>query len=97
MEFCEKCGAMLMSATCGKCGAKKKGEVSLEMKEVCEKNDKGVVVCGDEQSVNPTTDWDCHKCGSKKAEFWLRQMRSGDEPESQFFKCVKCGHTVRVG
>ena len=42
------------------------------------------------------TDWDCHACGSKKAEFWIRQMRSGDEPESRFYKCVKCGKTCRV-
>lgn len=98
MEFCEKCGAMLLSSTCEKCGIKKKGKVSLETKEICERNDKGVIVCGKEKvSVNPVTDWDCHKCGSKKAEFWIRQMRAGDEPESQFFKCVKCGHTVRVG
>jgi DNA-directed RNA polymerase subunit M len=98
MEFCDECGSMLMSSTCGKCGHKRGGKVELEIKEVCERDDRGVVVCGEKsESVNPVTDWDCHACGGKKAEFWLRQMRSGDEPESQFFKCVKCGKTVRVG
>jgi DNA-directed RNA polymerase subunit M/transcription elongation factor TFIIS len=100
MEFCPKCGAILVMKTkrvgCPKCDYVAKGKVCMEMKEeVCFEG--GVaVISTKEASVNPVTDWDCHNCGSKKAEFWIRQMRSGDEPESKFYKCVKCGKTCRV-
>ena len=102
MEFCPKCGSILMMKTkrvgCPKCDYVAKGKVDMEMKEEVENDDVGVrVATGKEESINPITDWDCHACGSKKAEFWIRQMRSGDEPESQFYKCIKCGKVVRVG
>ena len=101
MEFCPKCGSILMMKTkrvgCPKCDYVAKGKVNMEMKEEVENDDVGVrVATGKDVGVNPVTDWDCHACGSKKAEFWIRQMRSGDEPESRFYKCVKCGKTVRV-
>lgn len=50
----------------------------------------------DEGEVHPITDFVCKKCKHKKSYFWIRQMRSGDEPESKFYKCVKCKNTVRV-
>ncbi|MEK6946569.1 MAG: transcription factor S, partial [Nanoarchaeota archaeon] len=31
----------------------------------------------------------------KTAYFWLVQTRAGDEPETKFLKCEKCGHTWR--
>lgn len=100
MEFCPKCGAILMmkngSAVCPKCDYVAKGKIDMEIKEKINEKNVVRVVSGKEANVNPITDWDCHACGSKKAEFWIRQMRSGDEPESKFYKCVKCGKTYRV-
>ena len=43
----------------------------------------------------PLTDTTCPKCGHKKAYYWLVQTRAGDEAETRFFKCEKCGHTWR--
>ena len=102
MEFCPKCGSILVMRTkrvgCPKCDYVAKGKVDMEMKEeVDEKVVVRVVTNEKDGNVNSVTDWNCPKCGCKKAEFWLRQMRAGDEPESQFYKCVKCGKTVRVG
>jgi len=100
MEFCPKCGSILVMKTkrvgCPKCDYVAKGKVDMEMKEDVSFEGGVTVACGKETSVNPVTDWNCHACGSKKAEFWIRQMRSGDEPESKFYKCVKCGKTCRV-
>ncbi len=100
MEFCPKCGALLImkktKAGCPRCSYTAKGKVDMEIKEeVCERVPVAVV---DEKksNVNPITDWDCRKCGGKRAYFWIRQMRSGDEAESKFYQCVKCGNTVRV-
>jgi DNA-directed RNA polymerase subunit M len=82
---------------CPKCDYVAKGSVCMEMKEEVENDSVGIrMATGKEDNVNPITDWNCHACGSKKAEFWIRQMRSGDEPESKFYKCIKCSKTCRV-
>lgn len=39
----------------------------------------------------------CPKCHGKRAYFQMMQTRSADEPMSQFFKCVTCGHFWREG
>ena len=101
MEFCPKCGAILMmkktKAGCPRCNYVAKGKINMEIKE--EVRERVIVAVVDEKEegeVYPVTDFDCRKCGHKKSYFWIRQMRSGDEPESKFYKCVKCDHTVRV-
>ena len=48
-----------------------------------------------EDSTLPTCDFDCPKCDSKKAYYWIIQTRASDEPETKFTKCVKCSHTER--
>ncbi|KAJ2768566.1 DNA-directed RNA polymerase I core subunit rpa12 [Coemansia nantahalensis] len=34
----------------------------------------------------------CQKCGAEEMEFHTMQMRSADEGQTVFYKCVKCGH-----
>ncbi len=83
-------------AGCPRCNYVAKGKVDMEMKEkVCAAVPVAVVNEKD-SNVNPITDWVCKKCKSKRAYFWIRQMRAGDEAESKFYQCVKCGDTVRV-
>ena len=100
MEFCDKCGAIMMatgaSSSCARCGHKKKGRIDMEIKEEITGHKEIAVIDKKKESVNPVTDYTCKKCGNKKAEFWLQQMRAGDEPESKFYRCTKCGNTVRV-
>ena len=43
----------------------------------------------------PTIAIRCPECGHDIAEWWLRQLRSADESEVRFFRCVKCRHTWR--
>jgi len=43
----------------------------------------------------PKTDAECDKCGHRTAFFWTVQTRAGDEPETKFLKCEKCGNTWR--
>ena len=45
--------------------------------------------------TKPIVDAHCKKCDSKQAYFWSIQTRASDEPETRFFKCVKCKTTWR--
>lgn len=100
MEFCPKCGAILMvngsKIKCPNCRYSKTGKINMTIKEDIETRPEIVVIDEKEESVNPVTDYECKKCKNKKAFFWLQQMRAGDEPESKFYKCTKCKNTVRV-
>ncbi|MFA5060888.1 MAG: transcription factor S [Candidatus Pacearchaeota archaeon] len=99
MEFCPRCGAILiMKKTrlgCPRCSYTSKDKINLIVKEEINEAVPVAVVDEKENEVYPITDYVCPKCGNKKAYFWLRQMRAGDEPESKFFKCTKCKNVVR--
>jgi len=102
MEFCKKCGGILVPEKRGKqtymvcrnCGYKTKSvPKSLKIKNEVEQ--RGVVVLENNQVTLPVTDKMCPKCENTKAYFWLQQTRAADEPPTQFFKCTVCGHTWR--
>ena len=83
-------------AGCPKCNYVAKGKVDMEIVEAIDAKVTVAVINEKEGEVNPMTDYDCKKCGHKRSYFWIQQMRSGDEAESKFYKCVKCKNTVRV-
>jgi len=61
-------------------------------------NSGQIKVVGDKEAkLNslPTTKIECPKCGHSEAFWWFLQTRSGDEPPTQFYRCVKCNHTWR--
>lgn len=98
MEFCPKCGAVLMAkvknSACPRCGYTKKGVVDLSSSEKIEKAAEIPVVTKD-GSTNPIVKETCPKCTHKKCYTWVMQTRASDEPPTTFFKCVKCTHTWR--
>ncbi len=100
MEFCPKCGALLMMKKtkfgCPRCNYTAKGKVDLKVKEIVDAREPVPVITEKQNEVHPITEYKCEKCKHNKAYFWIRQMRSGDEPESKFYRCVKCKNTVRV-
>ena len=100
MEFCLKCGSILIKKTknfgCSRCNYTAKGKVDMKVTEKGDSHVSVAVVSEKEAEVHPITEYDCEKCNNKKAYFWIRQMRAGDEPESKFYKCTKCSNTVRV-
>lgn len=99
MEFCPKCGALLMMKTkkfgCPRCNYTAKGKIKMETSEKVDASKEVAVISEKDSETAPITEWDCPKCKNKKAYFWTRQMRSSDEAESKFYKCTKCKHTVR--
>ena len=100
MEFCEKCGGMILvqegKAACVSCGHKVKKKLKIEASEKITQRETIPIIREDESNTYPVVQIDCPKCDSKKAYFWTTQTRSGDESETKFYKCLKCRHTWRV-
>jgi len=99
MQFCPKCGAILVQKTknygCPRCSYSTKEKVNLKIKEAVEENQVISVVKDKDVDTFPTIEAKCKKCGHMEAYFWTSQTRAADESETKFFKCKKCEHTWR--
>ncbi len=103
IEFCEKCGSIMVPVKKGKssyikcrsCGREMRKEIK-NLRIVEEKPKiKGVVVIEKNTTLLPMTDKECPKCEHDRAYWWMQQTRSADEPPTQFFRCEKCKYTWR--
>ena len=103
IEFCKKCGTILIPAKKGKTVSLKCRRCGYELKKPVQpikiveekRNSKGVVVLEKDDTLLPITERECEVCGNKKAWYWLQQTRSADEPPTQFFRCTKCKRVWR--
>lgn len=92
--FCPRCNNLLlpkegkMECSCGY----KSEETKLKDKK---KKEEKIFVMEKPQENLPKMKADCSKCKNDEAFFWTLQTRSGDEPETRFFKCVKCSNVWR--
>lgn len=101
MEFCKKCGKVLLpkkegnktKLVCPSCGQKKSatgGYTTSEKQEV----GTDIVVMGEEEHL-PITKEECPECGNRDAYYWIEQTRAADEAPTRFYRCTKCRHTWR--
>lgn len=109
MEFCDDCGGMLVSdknddgdtvMKCRSCGKIEDDTDEDDYKVTEEKEedpmDRLNVNDGSEDSVRPTTEKECPKCGNMECEWWMEQTRASDEPPTRFYKCTECGNVHKV-
>ncbi len=103
MMFCPKCGAILLpKGDKGKkvlaCGCGYKSKDAPETVKITEsgaaKSEREFAAIEETENL-PITDAECPKCKHAKAYCWSKQTRAGDEPETRFFRCVKCKATWR--
>jgi DNA-directed RNA polymerase subunit M/transcription elongation factor TFIIS len=47
-------------------------------------------------AVSMTTAYTCSKCKKNKISYYELQTRSADEPMTQFFTCLHCGHRWKM-
>lgn len=101
MEFCPKCGAVLVQKVknfgCARCNYSTKDKVKLSSSEKLKEKKEIAVVSSKDTQTLPKIAETCKKCGNKETYFWTVQTRSGDEAETKFFKCTnaKCEFTWR--
>ena len=99
MEFCPKCGAVLIQKRknnkCPRCNYSTKGRIKIIASEKIGDKKESILISKKETQVLPIVGEDCKKCDNNKAYFWTVQTRSGDEAETKFFKCTKCDFTWR--
>ncbi|MFA6974243.1 MAG: transcription factor S [Parcubacteria group bacterium] len=99
MEFCPKCGSVLVQKKkndgCPRCSYTSKGKLKITISEKIDDKKEVPVISDDDAKVLPIVTEKCKKCGNNKAYFWTVQTRSGDEAETKFFKCTKCEFTWR--
>lgn len=100
MDFCEKCGGLMLmkekGSACATCGKKSEKKVKIQSSEKTIIAEEIAVVQDGADETNPIIDMICQKCKNKKCYFWTLQTRSSDESETKFYKCVKCKHTWRA-
>ncbi|KAJ2710076.1 DNA-directed RNA polymerase I core subunit rpa12 [Coemansia spiralis] len=51
---------------------------------------------GEVERSNARVEEVCPQCGANEMTFHTMQMRSADEGQTVFYKCVKCGHGFKV-
>lgn len=103
MQFCPKCGSIMIPkkegketiVVCSRCSHKSSDTENMSFKETVKEKEKDVGVVESDVETLPTTKEDCPKCGNDKAYYWEIQTRASDEPATKFLKCTKCKHTWR--
>jgi len=99
MEFCPKCGAILVQKRkndgCPRCNYSSKSRVKVKTSEELNERQEIAVVSEKDTQILPIVGEKCKKCGNEGAFFWTIQTRAGDESETKFFKCTKCKNTWR--
>lgn len=99
MEFCPKCGSVLIEKRknfgCARCNYTAKGKIKIEASEKMTEQQEVGVIKEKDTDVFPVINNTCPKCGHREAYFWTAQTRAGDEAETRFFKCTKCKHSWR--
>jgi len=99
--FCPQCKSLMISSAgqlkCRRCGYIRQITESDQMKKTDPRQEKEIIFFDEEGEVatKPTTAIKCPECGHNLAFWWMRQLRSADESEVRFFRCVACSHTWR--
>lgn len=99
MQFCPKCGSVLVQKRknfgCARCNYAAKDKIKIQITEKMQEKKQIGILHENDSNVWPVTSATCPKCGHKEAFFWSAQMRASDEAETRFFRCTKCKHTWR--
>lgn len=66
-------------------------------KKVIEERDKRLEHAFEDDQVAMTNMYKCGKCKNRKTTYYTLQIRSSDEAETIFVKCIVCKNSWRIG
>jgi DNA-directed RNA polymerase subunit M len=108
MEFCSKCGVLLIpkkkgskvALYCRKCETFRSGKVKSSEFKIASTSAKSSekIIIFDKKSkleILPKTHVQCPKCEHNEAYWWMQQTRAADEAPTRFYKCCKCENIWR--
>ncbi len=103
MNFCKECGTLMditkkeekIILSCRRCNSQEVSSKDVYIKKEYKLKSQEKVPIIEEISVLPSIKILCKECGNDTAYWWIRQTRSGDEPETKFYRCSKCQYTWR--
>ena len=85
MEFCPKCGSVLVQKKtregCPRCSYSLKGKMKIVASEKIKDKNEEIEVIKKDIETFPIILGKCKKCGNDKAYFWTVQTRASDEAE----------------
>ena len=84
---------------CSKCQFVKEKTVNITKEKPEDANSEFLVMDESDldqaKGLESTVPIDCEKCHNKEGVSWTFQTRSADEPETKFYRCMKCNYTWR--
>ena len=67
----------------------------IKFSEKINRKNREVPVKDENTSISPIVEFNCPKCGNKKAYYESYQFSRSDEGMTNFLRCTKCGYTVK--
>jgi len=107
MQFCPKCGTMMVPKheggktvlICPKCGFKSEpqGNVRLSKRVIHRESERMYILDTEDlfKGVPKIKGVKCPNCGHDEAYYTIIQTRRADEPPTRIYKCVRCGRVWR--
>ncbi|MEM5813496.1 MAG: RPA12/RPB9/RPC11 RNA polymerase family protein [Candidatus Aenigmatarchaeota archaeon] len=101
MEFCERCGAVMLPTKkgsknyweCRICNHRKIAKIGgLKIKTEIKHQKRRIE---ETREILPTIAKLCPNCEYNKAYYWTEQTGIEDKSITQLFRCVKCNYTWR--
>ncbi len=101
MQFCDKCGSMLIASgdamvcTDQDCDFRTVPDEERAAAFVSTETQSDADVIETEEGASfegkPTAEVYCESCGNERAWYTIKQTASADEPPTRFYKCTECG------
>lgn len=105
MQFCEKCGTMMVSRDstmvcrnedCGHVAERDEGRAAAFVSTESQTDSELIETEeGASFEAKPTASVTCDRCENDRAWYTIKQTASADEPPTRFFKCTACGYRWR--
>lgn len=105
MQFCTKCGTLLVPTPedvgriikCNSCSTSNTKKSNIVVTEKIKRDQLDTIhVVNKKIDTHPIIKEKCPECENANSYYWTMQTRASDEAETRFFECTKCHHRWRA-